>query len=103
MLKSLSDQVRVANQANVDTLLTVTNAAINSLEHLTELSLTTARTLVSGTAAHAKVAPATKPLPPTELFQPVFDSSLSYAVTAIEIAAQTREALLQTMQRRQAE
>jgi phasin family protein len=90
------EQFAATNKANVETLLTVANAAFASVERLAALNLNTARTLLEDSIANTKALLSAKDVQElvnlqTNLAQPLVEKAVAYNRSVYEIGAQSQE------------
>lgn len=92
------EQLSNANKANVETLVTIANAAFASAERLAALNLNTARVMLEDSFGNANALMSAKN--PQELIalqsaltRPALDKAMAYSRGIYEIATQTQGAL----------
>jgi phasin family protein len=89
-----ADQVLAAHKANIDTLFGLTGKALEGMEKLVELNLTSSKTLLAEAAAQAQSALALKDPQEvlafqTALYQPLGEKAVSYSREVYDIASAT--------------
>ena len=90
------EQFAASNKANVETMLTLANAAFASAERLTALNLNTARSLLEDGVANTKALLAAKDVQElvnlqASLAQPIVEKAVAYARSVYEITSQSQE------------
>ena len=90
------EQLTSANKANVETLLTIANAAFASAERLAALNLNTARVLLEDSVGNAKALLTAKDAQELAsmqgtLAQPSLEKAIAYSRSVYEIATQAQE------------
>lgn len=90
------EQFVAANKANVETVLTLANAAFASAERFAALNLNTARSVLEDGVSNVKALLAAKDVQEliklqTALAQPLVEKAVAYARSAYEIASQSQE------------
>ncbi|MDD5298265.1 MAG: TIGR01841 family phasin [Rhodocyclaceae bacterium] len=90
------EQFAAANKANVETLMTLANAAFATAERLAALNMNTARSILEDTVATAKTLMGAKDLQElvslqSTLAQPSVEKAVAYAKNLYEISAQSQE------------
>ena len=90
------EQFAASNKANVETMLTLANAAFASAERLTALNLNTARSIMEDGVANTKAMLAVKDVQElmnlqTSLAQPIVEKAVAYARSVYEITSQSQE------------
>jgi len=93
-----TEQFAEVNKANVETLLTVANAAFASTERLAALNLNTARAVLEDGVANAKALMGAKDVQElvalqSAMAQPMVEKAVAYSRNVYEIATQTQEEL----------
>ena len=94
----LPEQLASANQASVETLVTIVNAAFGGVERLAALNLNAVRSLFENSTTNARALIAVKDAQglaslQTRLAQPGIDKAAVYSRSLYQIAAETQEAL----------
>lgn len=92
------EQFAAANQATVDSLLAIANAALASAERIANLNLTTTRSILENSATDAKSLIGAKSVPEAisiqaTLAQPSIDKVAAYSRSVYEISSQTQQDL----------
>ncbi|MCB1956446.1 MAG: phasin family protein [Rhodocyclaceae bacterium] len=92
------EQFAATGKANVETLLSVANAAFASAERLTALNLNTARAVLEDGVANAKSLMGAKDVQElvalqSAMAQPMVEKAVAYSRNVYEIATQTQEEL----------
>jgi phasin family protein len=92
------EQFAAANKANIETVLTVANAAFASAERLAALNLNTARSVLEDGVANTKALLAVKDVQElvnlqAALAQPIVEKAVAYARSVYEITSQSQEEL----------
>ncbi len=90
------EQFAASNKANVETVLTLANAAFASAERLAALNLNTARSILEDGVANTKALLAAKDVQElmnlqASLAQPIFEKAVAYARSVYEITSQSQE------------
>ena len=93
-----TEQFAEVNKANVETLLTVANAAFASTERLAALNLNTARAVLEDGAANTKALMGAKDVQElvalqSAMAQPMVEKAVAYSRNVYEIATQAQEEL----------
>jgi len=94
----LPEQLASANQASVNTLVTIANAAFGGVERLAALNLNAVRSLLEDSTTNARALVAVKDAQglvslQTRLAQPGLDKATLYSRSLYQIATETQEAL----------
>ncbi len=102
------EQFAASNKANVETMLTLANAAFASAERLTALNLNTARSIMEDGVANTKAMLAVKDVQElmnlqTSLAQPIVEKAVAYARSVYEITSQSQEEVSKVMESQVAE
>lgn len=102
------EQFAASNKANVETMLTLANAAFASAERLTALNLNTARSIMEDGVANTKAMLAVKDVQElmnlqTSLAQPIVEKAVAYARSVYEITSQSQEEVTKVMESQVAE
>jgi phasin family protein len=97
-MQNTVEKMNTANQANVETLVTIANTAFASAERLAALNLNTARMMLEEAVANAKALMAVKTPQElmslqTALVQPSLEKAIAYSRSVQEIASQTKDTL----------
>ncbi len=102
------EQFAASNKANVETMLTLANAAFASAERLSALNLNTARSILEDGVANTKAMLAVKDIQElvalqTALAQPILEKAVAYARSVYEITSQSQEEVSKVMEGQVAE
>jgi phasin family protein len=102
------EQIVASNKANVETLLTLANAAFGSAERLAALNLNTARAFLEDSVNNAKAVLAAKDINEltnlqASLAQPMLEKSVAYARSVYEISTQSQEEISKVLEGQVAE
>ncbi|ENO89211.1 phasin family protein [Thauera linaloolentis] len=102
------EQFAASNKANVETLLTLANAAFASAERLAALNLNTARSILEDGVANTKALLAVKDVQEllnlqTSLAQPIVEKAVAYARSVYEITSQSQEEVSKVLEGQVAE
>lgn len=95
-MSATPEQFATAAKANVETALSLANAAFASSERLAALNLNTARTMLEDSVANAKALLSVKDVQElvslqNSLAQPTVEKAVAYVRSVYEIATQTQE------------
>jgi phasin family protein len=98
-----TEQFAAANKAAVVSLLAVFNITLASLERITTLNLSTARTVLEDTAAGAKALAGAQDAKEaaaiqSALAQPALEKAVAYTQAVVEISKDTHEALAKVVE-----
>ncbi|MDD3675143.1 granule-associated-like protein [Thauera propionica] len=102
------EQFANTNKANVETLLTLANAAFASAERLAALNLNTARSILEDGVANTKALLAVKDVQElvnlqASLAQPIVEKAVAYARSVYEITSQSQEEVSKVLEGQVAE
>ncbi|CAH1745790.1 Granule-associated-like protein [Thauera humireducens] len=102
------EQFAATNKANVETLLTLANAAFASAERLAALNLNTARSILEDGVANTKALLAVKDVQElvnlqASLTQPIVEKAVAYARSVYEITSQSQEEVSKVLEGQVAE
>jgi len=102
------EQFAASNKANVETLLTLANAAFASAERLAALNLNTARSILEDGVANTKALLAVKDVQElvnlqASLTQPIVEKAVAYARSVYEITSQSQEEVSKVLEGQVAE
>ena len=102
------EQFAATNKANVETLLTLANAAFASAERLAALNLNTARSILEDGVATTKALLAVKDVQElvnlqASLTQPIVEKAVAYARSVYEITSQSQEEVSKVLEGQVAE
>ena len=102
------EQFAASNKANVETLLTLANAAFASAERLAALNLNTARSILEDGVANTKALLAVKDVQElvnlqASLAQPIVEKAVAYARSVYEITSQSQEEVSKVLEGQVAE
>ncbi len=97
-------QLTSARNTGVETLATIANAAFAGAERMTALNLNAARTFLEDSAANTRALVAVRGVQgfvslQNKLAKPGLEKAAAYSRSARQIAAETREALSEVMER----
>lgn len=103
-----TEQFAATNKANVETLLTLANAAFASAERLAALNLNTARSILEDGVANTKALLAVKDVQElvslqASLTQPIVEKAVAYARSVYEITSQSQEEVSKVLEGQVAE
>ena len=102
------EQFAASNKANIETLLTLANAAFASAERLAALNLNTARSILEDGVANTKALMAVKDVQElvnlqASLAQPIVEKAVAYARSVYEITSQSQEEVSKVLEGQVAE